>query len=175
MAGTIHLCNTKYVGPWSIGEVCYANTFKAYYNFTVFPGNTYDYAPFNDSIEQTMYDNLYGEGNCFDQIQQCYTTGSNDVCSVADNFCANNVEALLDNIPNRDEYDIRELYPDPFPPEFYVPYLNSPTVQQAIGAFVNFTESSYAVYVAFNSTGDDGREDGTIADMQKLIKDNVRL
>lgn len=75
------------------------------------------------------------------------------------------VEEIYDNVLNRDEYDIRELDPDPFPPEyvscvsvplissmvwgleltpktthrFYVQYLNTPAVQAAIGAYVNFS------------------------------------
>jgi carboxypeptidase C (cathepsin A) len=147
--------------------------YQAYYNFTVYPGNTYDYRPFNKSVEKTMYNALYSKGGCVDQITKCYEVGSNDICSTADNYCANNVEAVLDNIPNRDEYDIRELSPDPFPPEFYVAYLNTPKVQKAIGAFVNFTEYAYAVGVAFGSTGDDGRSAHTITDMQKLINDGI--
>ena len=74
------------------------------------------------------------------------------------------VEEIYDNVLNRDEYDIRELQPDPFPPmyvltvsfslslgiytdrelsdsmcSFYVQYLNTPVVQAAIGAYVNFS------------------------------------
>ena len=62
-----------------------------------------------------------------------------------------------------------------FPPEFYVAYLNSQTVQSAIGAFQNFTEHSAAVGNAFNTTGDDGREDGTVADMLELLEQGVTV
>lgn len=55
----------------------------------------------------------------------------------------------------RDEYDVRELTPDPFPYSFYTSYLNTPEVQAAIGAYQNFTQSSNAVYNAFTATGDD--------------------
>jgi len=34
--------------------------YQAYYNFTVYPGNTYDVAPFNSSIQDQMYNALYG-------------------------------------------------------------------------------------------------------------------
>lgn len=53
--------------------------------------------------------------------------------------------------------------------------MNTEKVQKAIGAFVNFTESSAAVAAAFGKTGDDGREANTIEDLQKLIKDNVTV
>ena len=46
-------------------------------------------------------------------VNQCAATGSNDICSAADNYCADNVESVYDEVLNRDEYDIRELDPDP--------------------------------------------------------------
>ncbi|CBQ68566.1 probable carboxypeptidase 2 [Sporisorium reilianum SRZ2] len=156
---------------WYSPEVQYA----AYYRFTVAPGNTYDYRPFNASVEEMMYNNMFGPGNCLDQIRDCYATGTNQVCSTADTFCANNVEAILDNYANRDEYDIRELSPDPFPYSFYVDYLNTPAVQKAIGAFQNFSESSSTVSDAFGNTGDDGREEGTIEDVRSLLDQGVQV
>lgn len=74
----------------------------------------------------------FSPGNCVDQSEYCASSGLNEICSVsnyrnnsscrrvltlfcfqqADNFCYSEVEALLDNIPGRDEYDIRELQPD---------------------------------------------------------------
>ncbi|SJX64200.1 probable carboxypeptidase 2 [Sporisorium reilianum f. sp. reilianum] len=156
---------------WYSPEVQYA----AYYNFTVAPGNTYDYRPFNASVEEMMYNNMFGPGNCLDQIRDCYATGTNQVCSTADSFCAKNVEAILDNYANRDEYDIRELSPDPFPYSFYVDHLNTPAVQKAIGAFQNFSESSSTVSDAFGNTGDDSREEGTIEDVRSLLDQGVQV
>jgi len=147
--------------------------YQAYYNYTVFPGNTYDYAPFNKSVAELMYDSLYGKGNCTDGIKNCYATGDNEICSKADIFCATYVESVLDNVPGRDEYDIRELQPDPFPYTFYVAYLNTPKLQKAIGAFTNFTQYDGEVGATFGTTGDDGREDGTIAASRALIKAGV--
>lgn len=149
--------------------------YAAYYNFTVFPGNTYDYFPFNDSISEMMYNAMYGKGNCYGQTVECNTNGVNEICTAADNFCYQEVEAVLDNYANRDEYDIRELQPDPFPPTFYVDYLNSGAFQSAIGAYVNFTESSSVVSNAFGSTGDDDRIDGTVEDMSVLISKNLTV
>jgi len=34
--------------------------YQAFYNFTVNPGNTYDLRPFNSSVEEQMYNALYG-------------------------------------------------------------------------------------------------------------------
>lgn len=46
-------------------------------------------------------------------VNECASTGSNVTCSAADNYCADNVESIYDKVLNRDEYDIRELEPDP--------------------------------------------------------------
>lgn len=149
--------------------------YQAYYNFSVFPGNTYDYDPYNASVKAEWYNNLYGAGNCVDQTRQCYATGRNDICSTADNFCASKVENMYDIYSGRDEYDMRELTPDPFPYSFYVDYLNSPKVQAAIGAYQNFSESSQTVGNSFSSTGDDDRESGTIQHVRNLLKAGVQV
>nr|POF11540.1 carboxypeptidase s1 [Quercus suber] len=152
--------------------------YQAYYNFTVYPGNTYNYQPFNKSISDMMYNAMYGEGNCYDQIMDCYIHGGDATCGAADNFCASHVEAVLDIYAERDEYDIREKssndHPDPFPYSFFEDYLNSAKVQKAIGAYVNFTSfGPDAVGTAFSSTGDDGREAHTIEDVRKLVEQGI--
>ncbi|TRX88425.1 hypothetical protein FHL15_010681 [Xylaria flabelliformis] len=148
--------------------------YQAYYNFTVFPGNTYDYAPFNEANASMFYNNVYGKGNCLDRLQDCKNTGDNAICSSADNFCAYMVESVYDDVLGRDEYDMRELTPDPFPYGFYNAYLNTPTVQAAIGAYTNFS-SNGAVGDAFGSTGDDGREIGVLAALRYLIEHDVTV
>lgn len=147
--------------------------YAAYYNFTVYPGNTYDYSPYDEETQLKTFNAMYGPGNCYDLTTSCYETGINEICSYADDFCYYEVEAVLDDVANRDEYDIRELQPDPFPYEFYVDYLNTPEVLSAIGAFVNFSESSAYVGTAFGSTGDDDRESGTIEAVRELIAQGV--
>lgn len=149
--------------------------YEAYYKFAVYPGNTYDYDPYNDTVKAEWYNNVYGPGNCLDQTRNCYTTGRNDVCSRADDFCANKVENLYDIYSNRDEYDMRELMPDPFPYSYYVDYLNTPEVQKAIGAYQNFSESSRTTGSAFGTTGDDDRESGTIEACRKLLDAGVQV
>ncbi|KAI1496888.1 Alpha/Beta hydrolase protein [Biscogniauxia marginata] len=148
--------------------------YQAYYNFSVYPGNTYDYAPFNETTADMFYNNMYGAGNCLDRLLDCNSTGRDDVCRYADDFCANQVEFVYDSVLGRDEYDVRELVPDPFPYGFYVDYLNTAAVQEAIGAFTNFS-SNGAVGTAFDSTGDDGRQMGTVADLRYLLARNVTL
>lgn len=149
--------------------------YQAYYNFSVYPGNTYDYDPFNQTYKDEWYNNLYGPGNCMDQAKQCRELGTNAICSAADSFCANKVESMYDNALGRDEYDVRYLTPDPFPYGYFKGYLNLPSVQQAIGAYQNFSTSSSIVSAAFGNTGDDNREAGTIEACQKLLAAGVQL
>ncbi|KAH7384451.1 carboxypeptidase S1 [Pyrenochaeta sp. MPI-SDFR-AT-0127] len=149
--------------------------YQAYYNYSVFPGNTYDYDPYNDTVKAEWYNNLYGEGNCVDQTKHCYATGQNSICARADDFCYQKVEYLYDLYSGRDEYDMRYLTPDPFPYSYYVEYLNTPAVQKAIGAYQNFSESSSTVSSAFTNTGDDDRESGTIEACRKLLAAGVQV
>lgn len=62
-----------------------------------------------------------------------------------------------------------------FPYNFYTAYLNTPKVQSAIGAATNFTDFSAAVGEAFGTTGDDGREDGTVEDVRKLLQQGIMV
>ncbi|KDN47004.1 alpha/beta-hydrolase [Tilletiaria anomala UBC 951] len=153
--------------PWVNPKTQY----EAYYEYAI--DNYYDIHPYNASIRAQVHNNLYGPGNCVDQLDDCASSGIDSVCSTADTFCATEVEEFLDIISGRDEYDMRELQPDPFPPTFYVDYLNSPKVQEAIGAYTNFSESSITVGNTFSTTGDDAREEGTVQDIRKLLDKGI--
>jgi carboxypeptidase C (cathepsin A) len=73
-------------------------------------------------------------------------------------------------LSNRDNHDIRELDPDPFPYKYYVQYLNTATVQKAIGAFQNFTRVSGTVENAFS--GEDTNVPA-LKDVQELLEDGT--
>ncbi|WFD27244.1 carboxypeptidase D [Malassezia nana] len=167
----LHLQSVMIGNGWYDPMVHYA----AFYNFTVSPGNTYDLKPFNKMQEKKLYDALYGDGNCLDQLHDCYHTGSNKVCRKADSNCARDVEQFLYLFARRDEYDIRELYPDPFPYSSYVSYLNKPHVLKAIGAYQNYSESSNIVGKAFKTTGDDGRREGSIKHLKTLLQRGITV
>lgn len=53
---------------------------------------------------------------------------------------------------NRSYYDVAGKEDDPFPPSFFLEYLNNATVQEAIGSPVNYTQSSTDVYMAFDGS-----------------------
>lgn len=148
--------------------------YEAYYNYTVFPGNTYDFKPFNKTFQDLMYNGMYGKGNCYDQVTSCYLTGRDDVCSIGDASCAANVENIFDIVTGRDEYDVREIMPDPYPYNFFTTYLNTPKVQKAMGAFVNYSDIN-EVNNAFQVTGDDSRNEGVTDAIKKLLDQNVTV
>lgn len=152
--------------------------FPAYYNFTVSPGNTWGFKPFTESSEAQMWNALYGEGNCLDQLLDCNARGEDGVCSAADNLCYQEVEYIYDTVTGRDEYDLRYLMPNPFPYTSWVSYLNRPDIQQAIGAFTNFSYSvtnlgAGTVATAFGTTGDDARVFDIPAKITKLVENGV--
>jgi len=93
-----------------------------FYNFSVSPGNTYNYIPFNASIATTLYDTLWRTGNCIQQTKDCIRTNNEETCSAAVNGCL-----PVHNVPfSRSLHDIREPLPDPFPSQYFVDYLNTP-------------------------------------------------
>ncbi|KAK8139504.1 carboxypeptidase S1 [Apiospora sp. TS-2023a] len=149
--------------------------YQAFYNFTVSPGNTYGYFPFTNESAAALHDSLYAPGNCLDQLRDCRRTGLDGVCSRADDFCAVQVESPYVELLGRDEYDIRQLAPDPFPYSFYKDYLNTPKVQKAIGAYVNYTKSNPLVTRAFRGTGDDARDVHVADDLRFLLGRNITV
>ncbi len=62
----------------------------------------------------------------------------NDACSAA-NDATYDIEGPYIEIAGRNYYDIAAIDPDPFPPSYYIGYLNQPHVQAALGVPVNYT------------------------------------
>ena len=136
----------------------------------------------------TMYNTLAqfrAPGGCSDLIAECRAAfmiqdpasdgdmdNVNSVCRSAVLAC-DEIENII-NPSGLDVYDIRQDDPSPFPSEAYLEYLNSGQVMQAIGAPVNFTESSNAAFDAFVSTGDQVRG-GQLNELAALLEKNVRV
>ncbi|KAH8658371.1 Alpha/Beta hydrolase protein [Xylariales sp. PMI_506] len=148
--------------------------YQAFYNFSINPGNTYDLPAINKTTHDILFNNIYGPGNCLDQLNECKQSGVNAICSKADSFCASHVEQVYYKIFDRDPYDIRYLKPDPFPYSFFQDYLNTAEVQKAIGAYTNYS-SNGAVWMAFSGTGDDARDVDTIQDMRYLLSRGITV
>jgi carboxypeptidase C (cathepsin A) len=154
--------------------------FAAYFNYTVQPGNPYDLRPYNQTQQQQLFNNVWGPGGCQEQQAACNANpppaNIDSVCAAADNFCVGAVEQFFDVNTGRSEDDIRELAPDPFPPAFFVSYLNRADVQKAIGATTNFTRASVQTFLAFNSTGDDSRTGALVTRaMTSLVQEGITV
>lgn len=154
--------------------------FEAYLNITLSPGNTYDFAPYTPALQAQLEKNMYGAGGCQAQQAACNAVPPpadiNNICAAADTFCVANIEQFFDDNVKRNEEDMRQLAPDPFPPSFYVSYLNDAAVQRAIGASTNFTPASIQTFTAFNSTGDDSRTGALVmSSLQSLVQQGVTV
>jgi hypothetical protein len=57
-------------------------------------------------------------------------------------------------VGDRDSDDLRQNSSALFPPEFYVRFLNDPTIRAKIGAEVSYSECPNAPFVLFERTGD---------------------
>lgn len=97
---------------------------------------------------------------------------ANVACQAATYFC-NSLMFPFER-SNLSVYDIRVKDPSPDPSNAYLEYLNTASVQQAIGARVNYTTSSSAVMGAFIRTGDSIRG-GQIQDIANLLRSGVRV
>ncbi|KAF4552649.1 Serine carboxypeptidase-like protein 5 [Elsinoe fawcettii] len=97
----------------------------------------------------------------------------NQICTVAQYACYNSSSAAFLQ-SGYNVYDIRVRDPSPEPDAAYQEYLNNATVQQAIGARINYTESNARVQSAFIATGDTIRID-PLADLVTLLRKGVRV
>ncbi|KAJ5795055.1 Peptidase S10 serine carboxypeptidase [Penicillium paradoxum] len=119
--------------------------------------NTYDI----EAINRTVYDNAMEAWTCRD----------------ADKICTNNLEGPYLEYADRGYYDITHKNPDPFPPSYFLGWLNQHWVQRALGVPINFTESSNGAYNAFKSTGDYPRSDvrGYIEDLAYVLDSGIKV
>lgn len=133
-----------------------------YYPFFAY-NNTYGI----EAISQTQQLNdlgIYsGTNGCHQQVLSCRAAANksdpldegdvdtvNEVCMTALYECNNMTITYQQS--GRSVYDIRVKDPSPYPDLAYLEYLNSFTVQSAIGARVNYTESNNLVQSAFISS-----------------------
>jgi len=133
-----------------------------YYPFFAF-NNTYGIQAITETDELNAVQ-YYGQ-ECEPAIQACRTaldssspfddgddSATDQICEEAQISCLNMTVAYQTG--GSSVYDIRVQDPSPFPPEAYLEYLNTASVQSAIGAKINYTEQSTVVQNAFISTGD---------------------
>lgn len=75
----------------------------------------------------------------------------------------------------RGVYDIRHPYEDPTPPTYFIDYVNTAYVQNAIGVNLNYSQDANDdVYYAFQQTGDFVYPN-FIEDVEMLLDAGVRV
>ncbi|EPS34349.1 hypothetical protein PDE_09313 [Penicillium oxalicum 114-2] len=152
--------------------------------------NTYDLQTINETVYRRAMHAWSRPGGCKEQIQHCRTLAAesdpqmhgtnetvNKVCHKAGDFCSNAVEGAYVNFADRGYYDIAHKNPDPFPPNYFLGFLNQHWVQGALGVPINFTESSEGVYRGFQSTGDYARADvhGYLDDIAYVLDSGIKV
>lgn len=150
--------------------------------------NTYGLETLSTVYAALMNGSFYQPGGCQDLIRQCRTAvqvsdpendgkadqaNVNSLCKAATASCNTQLIAPYQDF-GRSVYDIAHLLPEAFPPSYYIEYLNSGPIQEAIGAALNYTDVSIPVYNAFQSTGDMERP-GTLEALAGLVEQGVRV
>ena len=186
--GTLPLNSTLAIDLVSLGimQGCVDDKVQGKFYPIFANNNTYGIEIYNLAQEQTIAGSYLAANSCQDRIQSCQDAVSimdplnygnvsavNEICQEAQQNCNDNVIAPYTN-SGRDVYDISQMTPEPFPPGYYLEYLNTANVQGAIGAPVNYTQTSGPVSTAFLSTGDYDRG-GQIDDMAYLLSLGIRV
>ena len=148
--------------------------------------NTYGIQAIDLATEQIAANKYLSANGCQQQIQDCRDAVKlsdqesegdvievNQICQEAQLRCNQDIIGPYQS-SKRDPYDISQQTPVGFPPSLYLEYLNTASVQEGIGAAVNYTEVSQAVFNAFVATGDYNRGD-QISEMAYLLSLGVRV
>lgn len=148
--------------------------------------NTYDIEAISETQELNAVSAFSSADGCLQLTSSCRADEAsldpadsgnvaavNSACTQAQAYCQSNVIGPY-TTSGRSVYDISQNVLDPFPDSHYLEYLNTRAVQQAVGAPVNYTQDSLAVFNAFGSTGDYAR-DGILADLTSLLASGVRI
>lgn len=147
----------------------------SFYRYGFEAGETYDIPPPKDSVKKAVHDGYYGKGQCADLFRACDNGGTNKKCMRAATQCYVKVQEPWIIGTERDNNDIRQLDPSPFPNGFYQDYLQLLKVREAIGAQQTFYQLNPTVGEAFSSTGDDARELGILNIIKGLLKRGIRV
>ncbi|PBP27956.1 serine carboxypeptidase [Diplocarpon rosae] len=186
--GTISQAGSIEIKLASLGIVngCVDDLIQAPFYPTMAVNNTFGLAAINPTRAKLASASFSSPGGCEDLIKQCRIAASsqdpnnegdvsavNNICASAYSSCSTNViEPYYD--AGRSIYDIARYTPDSFPPSTYLEYLNTASVQAAIGSPVNFTQTNQQVVSAFTSTGDYERM-APIPDIAALLNAGIRV
>ena len=189
--GTELVLDTLGIGNGIISESIQA---PYYPEFAV--NNTYGIKAVNDTVYEYMKFACYMIGGCLDLCAQCEqvnrsTNVGQQYCFQATDQCRTNVESPYYMYSGRGVYEsvtftpssqslliyslsIRHPYQDPTPPRYFVDYLNLPSVQNALGVNLNYTESNNDVYYAFQQAGDFAYPN-FLTDLEMVLNNSVNV
>ncbi|KAL9105941.1 MAG: hypothetical protein Q9227_008965 [Pyrenula ochraceoflavens] len=149
--------------------------------------NTYNIQAISLIDQQTAADAFLSADGCQQLIISCRAAASNldpsnigdakavnDKCSEAWTSCNNNVVMGTYQNSGRSWYDISQSTFDPFPADTFLEYLNTPTVQAALGVPINYTTFSNPVLNAFEDTGDYVKGD-QVSSLAYLLTQGIRV
>ncbi|KAL4865756.1 hypothetical protein BDV12DRAFT_145668 [Aspergillus spectabilis] len=127
--------------------------------------NTFNVQVIDEQQYQDAMHNFTKPGGCYDLAKQCRALEDefdpenngnnlhvNTACLAADSYCYENVLGVY-ALSGRDTHDLAAVSTIAQPPPFADGFFNHEWVQKALGAKVNVTSNSNAVYNAFGSTG----------------------
>ena len=165
---------------------CVDDLVQAPYYPAMAVNNSYGLTAINPTRAKVANGSFYVSGGCKDLITKCRAAVTkldsenlgnvaavNTACSSAYSSCSTNVMGPYYD-SGRSVYDIAHFVPDPFPPNTYLEYLNTPDFQSAIGTPVNYTQSNFQIVNAYTTTGDYERE-SYIPELAALLKAGVRV
>ena len=148
--------------------------------------NVYNIEVINGVYSQATINKFSAENGCEEKIVRCrveaFVHDPNDVgnddrvnklCHDAQQTCDEDMQLPYFST-GRNPYDISRVTADPFPPRWYLEYLNNRDVQEAIGSAVNYTESDPQVWDAFSETADLIRG-SAIRDLAGLVDKGIRV
>ncbi|MCJ1232778.1 hypothetical protein MMC14_000732 [Varicellaria rhodocarpa] len=149
--------------------------------------NTYGIQAINQSVYEYNTHEWSRSGGCKDKIVHCRDLAAksdpndfgvidavNAACTTAQECSRSTAESPYLNNSNTGFYDITHPRKDPFPPPYFLGYLNQPHIQRALGVPVNYTESSSAVSTAFRNSGDHPRA-GLLKDIAYLLAHGIKV
>lgn len=145
--------------------------------------NTYGVQAINKTIYEKAMHVWERPGGVKDSILNCraaaedpdtHADQSDEICAKAEKFGDLEMEGPFVNFSGRARFDITHPAQDPFPPPYFIGFLNQHWVQKALGVPVNYTMSSSAVYESFQKTGDLVRG-GAIDELAYVLDSGIKV
>lgn len=146
--------------------------------------NTYGIVGIDRDLRDKAIDTYEKPGGCKDQINLCRSLSIdnkfadnstvNSICQQAGDCQELEVEGPYFDQSGRSNFDLAHDFIDPFPPPFYIGYLNQHHIQRALGVPLNYTDTSSAPRDSFNKTGD-YVQPGGIENIEYLLDAGVNI